>query len=110
MILLKCKLWVLVSVSLVVTKTLPLLALLVKMSLILMPSGKRFVGCDKRCLVNNGVTVEKGRRGRDPVSRRESDERLRSQAGSGVRDLGWGINDQGISLREGMMDALHCKS
>jgi hypothetical protein len=36
----------------------------------------------------------------------ESDEQLRSQAGSRVRDLGWGIDNQGFKLREEMMGAL----
>jgi hypothetical protein len=54
--------------------------------------------------------VGEGQQGRDPVLWQESNERLRSQAGSEAKDLGWGIDDQGISLREGMMDALDCKS
>ena len=41
---------------------------------------------------------------------RESSEWLSSRAGSRVRDLGWGINDQGISLREGVMEVLDWKS
>jgi hypothetical protein len=54
--------------------------------------------------------VGEGRQGQDPALRQESGEWLRSRAGSRVRDLGWGIDDQGISLRERMMDALDCKS
>jgi hypothetical protein len=54
--------------------------------------------------------VGEGRQGRDPVLWRESGERLRSRAGSGVRDLGWGIDNQGIRLREKMMGVLDCKS
>ena len=40
----------------------------------------------------------------------ESGEQLRSRAGSRVRDLGQGIDNQGITLREVVMEVLDCKS